>query len=368
MIPPQIKNVSEKNDKLHFTLSDLNVSIANGLRRTIISDISTVVFKTTPYEESRASIAINTTRFNNEILKQRLSCIPIHITDMEMPLENYIMEMDIENTTDTIMHVTTEDFKIKNVITNEYLSEKDTQSIFPPNPMTNYFIDFVRLRPKVSNDIIGEKIKMTCEFTLATPKEDAMFNVVSTCSYGFTQDIGGVEEQLRKKVLEWKGDDMSKQEIDFQSKNWRLLDAQRIVVRDSFDFTIETVGVFTNKELVGKGCDAIIRKLDAIGTLIDTDKLEIIPSENTMNNSYDIILVDEDYTIGKVIEYFMYSKYYDGLKTLSFCGFKKMHPHDSDSIIRLAYRKEENKSNIKNNLKDCIIDAIKVYNQIHAKI
>ena len=40
---------------------------------------------------------VNTTRLNNEILKQRLSCIPIHIKDLEMPLQDYIMELDIIN-------------------------------------------------------------------------------------------------------------------------------------------------------------------------------------------------------------------------------------------------------------------------------
>ena len=265
---PQIKNITEKENKLFYTLSNVNVSIANGLRRSIISDIPTVVFKTAPYEESKATITSNTSRFNNEVIKQRLSCIPIHITDLEMPLKNYIMELDVENTTDAIMYVTTEDFKIKNLTTDEYLSEKDTQNIFPPNSMTGYFIDFIRLRPKISDDIPGEKIKMTCEFTIATPKEDSMFNVVSTCSYGYTQDPSGVEEQLRKKIQEWKDAGMSKEDVEFETKNWRLLEAQRVVVNDSFDFTIESVGVFTNKELVDKGCDAITNKIEKFDSLL----------------------------------------------------------------------------------------------------
>ena len=127
---PRIENVSEdNNDTLTFTLSGVNVSIANAIRRTILSNINTVIFRTAPYEENKANIMVNTSRLNNEILKQRLSCIPIHITDLEMPLQNYIMEVNVENLTDTIVFVTTKDFKVKNLTTNEYLSEKDTRKI-----------------------------------------------------------------------------------------------------------------------------------------------------------------------------------------------------------------------------------------------
>ena len=161
---PRIEQTEEKNGTLSFTLSGVNVSLANALRRTIISDIPIVVFKTTPYEENKANIIANTSRLNNEIIKQRLSCIPIHISDLKMPLNNYILEVNVENLTDTIMFVTTEDFKIKNILTGDYLSQKDTKPIFPPDDMTGYYIDFVRLRPRISDEIPGEKLHLTCEF------------------------------------------------------------------------------------------------------------------------------------------------------------------------------------------------------------
>ena len=68
---PHIEKNSKHGDMFSFTLSGVNVSIANAIRRTILSDIPTVVFKTSPYEECKANIITNTTRLNNEILKQR---------------------------------------------------------------------------------------------------------------------------------------------------------------------------------------------------------------------------------------------------------------------------------------------------------
>ena len=167
---PRIEKNSKKGDMLSFTLSGVNVSIANAIRRTILSDIPTVVFKTSPYEECKANIITNTSRLNNEILKQRLSCIPIHIPNFEeINLKNYLLEVNVENTTDTTMYVTTQDFKIRNLLTDSYLSEKDTRNIFPPNDYTGYFIDFVRLRPKLSDELPGEKIHLICEFSLDIP-------------------------------------------------------------------------------------------------------------------------------------------------------------------------------------------------------
>ena len=71
----KITEINEAGDTMTFTLAT-DVSIANAIRRTILSDIECVVFKTTPHSENKVDIHINTTRMNNEILKQRLTCIP----------------------------------------------------------------------------------------------------------------------------------------------------------------------------------------------------------------------------------------------------------------------------------------------------
>ena len=65
---PQIQFNSDNNDTLAFTLSGVYVSFANGIRRTILSDIPQIVFRTTPYEENKSTFIINTTRLNNEVL------------------------------------------------------------------------------------------------------------------------------------------------------------------------------------------------------------------------------------------------------------------------------------------------------------
>ena len=362
---PQVELNSRHNDEmLLFTLSGVNVSLANAIRRTILSDIPLVVFRTTPYEQNKANIIANTSRLNNEILKQRLSCIPIHIKDVDgFPLKNYQLEVNVENITDTMMYVTTENFVINDLVTGKPIDQAKNREIFPADDYTGYFIDFVRLRPKISEELPGEKIHLTCELSIGTAKEDGMFNSVSTCSYGYTVDSVVQEATLEKLRQKWKDEGKNADEVNFEAKNWKLLDGMRITKQDSFDFIIQSVGIFDNIELVQKACEILIDKLQYQDSLIEKDELVIEKSQNTMANSYDIILENEDYTIGKVLEYLLYTKFYEP-KILTFCGFKKMHPHDSQSIIRVAYRDPIDISTIKGNLKECIEAATQIFTKV----
>jgi len=348
----------------NFTLSGVNVSFANSLRRTILSDIPIVVFKTTPYEENKANIIANTSRLNNEIIKQRLSCIPIHIKDVDkFPIKNYLVEVNVENITNSIIYVTTKDFKIKDLSTGNYLDETTTREIFPANDDTGYFIDFVRLRPKISDEIPGEKIILTCELSIGTAKEDGMFNVVSTCSYGFTVDEDKQDSELAKKIQEWRNEGKKQDDIDYEAKNWKLLDGLRITKKDSFDFTIQSIGIYDNLVIVLMSCEILQKKLHSLNNQILTDDIKINKSQSTLENSFDIILENEDYTIGKVLEYLLYSKFFEN-KTLTYCGFKKMHPHDSDSIIRVAYPEPIDKNIVKKHLSECVVEAFDMYSKV----
>ena len=89
---PIITITSEENNTLFFTMSNIDYSLANSLRRIILSDIPTVIFRTFPHNESKVDIIENTSRLNNEILKQRIGCIPIHI-----PILNFLIKIMLWN-------------------------------------------------------------------------------------------------------------------------------------------------------------------------------------------------------------------------------------------------------------------------------
>jgi DNA-directed RNA polymerase subunit L len=361
----KVTDIKEEDNVLSFTISNTDVSYVNGIRRTILSDIPIVVFKTTPYEENKANIIINTSRLNNEIVKQRLSCIPICIKEINTNfLKNYLLEVDIENKTDTELIVTTKDFKIRDLVTNNFLEDGAVKKIFPPfiPPTGNneYYIDFLRLRPKISDEIPGERIKLTCEFSVGTSRDDSMFNVTGTCSYGCTPDYEKIEEQLEIRKQKWKDEGKNDSEINFEAKNWKLLEGLRYVKAYSFDFVLQSVGIYENTEIILKAVEILNNKMKSLIETLEKDEIDIHASDNTVENCYDVILENEDYTIGNILNYELYTIFYNDLKMLDYIGFKKMHPHDSDSIIRLSLTdKTKGISTVKTILKSVMEQSIK---------
>jgi DNA-directed RNA polymerase subunit L len=244
-----------------------------------------------------------------------------------------MLEINVENTTNTILDVTTEDFKIKNIQTNTYITEKLTREYFPTDSGTGDFILFTSLRPKLSDDLPGEKLHLECKLSIDTAKHNGKYTVASKCAYGCTVDTDRLEAELQVKKAQWKDEG---KDVLFETKNWKLLDGLRIVQKNSFDFILQSIGVFTNKELVSIACNVIIKSLQEI----QDSELNISTSLNTMKNSFDIRLENQDYTIGYLLEFILYDFYYERDELFTFCAFKKMHPHDDYSIIRIAYKED----------------------------
>jgi DNA-directed RNA polymerase subunit L len=365
IINPRVDIISKLEDvELEFTLSGVNVSVANALRRIILSEIPIVVFRVSPNDKNKCNIIANTCGLNNEIVKHRLSCIPIHIKDVdEFPLKNYMLELNVQNNTDTTIYVTTKDFVIKDLVSGKALPENKIREIFPADEITGDFIDFVRLKAKPAEEIQGKIIHLTSEFDIGTAKEDSAYNVVSTCSYGNTIDDSAQEAKLAQLKQKWKDEGKKETEIEFEATNWKLLEGKRIFKKDSFDFVIQSIGIYTNVELLILACKVMIEKLQNLNSVIEKDEFEIKIAESTIPNCYDIKLENEDYTIGKVIEYFMLSSFYEkGI--LTYCGFKMLHPHDTYSLIRLAYKEPIVIDIIKNDLKTCIEYSVDTFTKI----
>jgi DNA-directed RNA polymerase subunit L len=157
----------------------------------------------------------------------------------------------------------------------------------------------------------------------------------------------------------------TKEEIEIEKKNFRILDAQRQYVEDSFDYVIESVGIYENREIVKLACRILNDKLTTMVSSIESRIIPIHPSETTMDHCYDVILENEDYTMGKIIEYFIYTKYYLEEKTVSFIGFKKFHPHSPDSTLRIAFFKPVDEDFISNYLREACVNLTELYKKIH---
>jgi DNA-directed RNA polymerase subunit L len=364
----KITNIEENNNILKFNISNINVSYVNAIRRIILSDIPCAVFLTYPYEKNLVNIEINTSRLNNELLKQRIGCIPIYlnILDNKINVEDYLIELHVKNTSNTIIYATTKDFKIKDLKMQKYLSESIVREIFPPDNITGDFIDIVRLRPSIYDSVESgkyEEIKLDAKLSIGMAKENGMYNVVSTCSYGNTVDNIKVKEEWNKKYEELKKIHTS-EEINKLQNDFMYLESKRLYIPNCFDFIVESIGIYNNFKIIELACSILIKKLYKIIQDIKENSDNIKEINDTMENCYIITILDEDYTVGKILDNELFNNYYNDKKLLTFNGFIKYHPHDKDSYIKLAFKDITNINDIINIIDECVNNSILKINTI----
>jgi DNA-directed RNA polymerase II subunit RPB3 len=366
---PKLANLNEADGVLSFTLSDVNVSVANSLRRIIMSEIPAVVIHTFPDEENELNITINTTRLTNEQIKQRVGEIPIYIKDQSIDLADYQIELDVANTSDNIIYATTEHLKIKKLSSDKYLDDAELRKVFPADKMTGGFIPIVRLRPKINSETKGEHIKFTAKMSIRTGKDSGMYVSACKIAYGFTPDkLCQVEEwtKTEKELVKT----LKPEEVELEKQNWMASQGKRIILNDSFDFVVESVGVYDNVELVKKACDILNSKLAAVVASVDSSELKIQEAKTTMQHCFDILYNGEDYTLSNVIDSVLYSDYYHANNKLSYIATKKLHPHNDYIVMRLAVkhdaaiREDQYVGIARNYIKEACVKAMQIVNQV----
>ena len=365
---PRIDRISENNGVLNIYITNANYSVVNAIRRTILTDIPVVCFKGFPYEKNLCKIFKNTSGLNNEIIKHRLSCIPVHMDPDEDIYKTLKIVIDKKNTEEEMMYVTTEDITIFDKTTNIQMKQEDVKQIFPPNAITNQYIDILRLKQPLSSNIPGEEFHLEAELDVGMAKEDGAYNVVSLCSYINTLDTIAANDIWIQKEKEMTSKKESKENIEYAKKNWFLLEANRVVVENSFDFSIQSIGIYPNELIFKKACLILVKKLTDIQEKIQSDSVIINKPISTNENSYEIILQDVDHTLGKVMEYVLYEIYYTQRKLITFCGFTKKHPHDTYSIIKLAFPEAVETGIVRDYMVTSIQESIRMFSSLLSNI
>ena len=305
-----VTDIHKSDDNiLHFTLKGVNVCVANALRRTIIGNIRSVVIS-----KEDCNITTNTSRFNNEIIKQRLACIPICLTPDDDQIKTFTLHLTKTNNTSHVVFVTSEDFK---VMENGKESDK---KLFIPDDITGQYIDIIRLRPKLG--LAVESITLSATLSITTGSQTGTCNL-GNCYYRFTVNHEVANREWMKKGIDNKND----------KKDWDLLQAKRFTVPDSYDFSVESyeTHIYSPEQLVKIGCKTIQYDLNTFKT---TD-FDFQKSENTLENCVDIILPHCDHTIGKLLEYYIFTTKFPA--TIKYISFLKNHPHDKHGVLRLQY-------------------------------
>jgi hypothetical protein len=73
--------------------------------------------------------------------------------------------------------------------------------------------------------------------------QDGAFNVISTCAYECTPDVSKANEVWGEKEAAMKKSQISEEDIEFEKRNWFMLEAKRYYQPNSYDFIIDILRI-----------------------------------------------------------------------------------------------------------------------------
>ena len=323
MFEKYIFDIQDPTNNHSFVINDIDLSIVNGIRRTILTDtpIPGVIGEKLDNEDASVSIIENTGALHNEFITHRIGLIPICLTEEEIELyeDNSLrLELNVKNESNKIMNVKSSDFKA--FMNDEELPEKKLKEIFPPNKVSNDTILITRLRP-------GEHLHLKANVVKRTGRDNASFNPVSLSNFEYIQDQSEA------------------------SKTDNVLDKERSYYKNKygdpvkFRFNVEYININVGpKYLISKSLDIMIGKLNNIRQeLVNLDASTKIKLQQfqDIEGCYEFIIENEDDTIGNVIQSFLHNKYIREKNkfndtTCVYAGYICPHPLKQLMIVRIT--------------------------------
>ena len=103
-----------------------------------------------------------------------------------------------------------------------------------------------------------------------------------------------------------------------------LLHSKKSYLENSFDCIIETLGIYNNSKIIDMASSIIMNKLvKTLETFKNDNTLIEEKNDNTLPNVFTFKLLNEDYTIGKILEYYFHEKYFKELESINYVVFIK---------------------------------------------
>jgi len=337
----QIDGYETSYCKLQFTGNDINHVIINTLRRVILTLIPIYGFDT-----DNINITTNTSIFNNDQLRLRLSSLPIFFNKelnknyKELKKLNYDNVLNPENTinefsdleycanvgTAEIEKVIYEKEKHINIVNNltitinlKNTSTTNIMNVMSNTPGVKYYFAKEQISHIYTNPLLLLQLQPLQEIslTMISNLNNALFNALYRCCTHCHYE-----------------------EIDNNTYNFEVYSRRQI----------------TEKDIIIRACKILIIKINNSKNIIINNFNNYIKKNDEDNYlQKGIITIEgEQYTLGN-----LFSRYMQDHDEINFAGYKVGHPNVSQVII-----KYDCKSNIIKVIDDVCIKIINIYNNI----
>lgn len=353
--------VSKDERTYRFTLSPIQVSYANTLRRLILTGVETIAFRsdmTSTGSTTDVSIHENDTPMTNEMLADRIGLLPLHVPEPLLWKEDrYLFVLKASGSKDHITHVTSSDFIVKELVSMEDSKEEHEKKemvvpsapFFPPNPLTGQTCLIATLPQMIGSASQG--IHLVAKATKGTGREHARFSPVSQCSYEYTLDDNPIrqEEMFTQWLISAKKigalDKGSERYAELQ-REFKTMQIKRCFQINekgepySFDFTIETVGCLSVPYIVKRACEVGENMCSRYVNLHQGD----VPPEITISSSdsriigYDFLIRGHDHTLGNLLQTWLVEHHIEGTAEpkITYAGYCVPHPLRDEMVLRIG--------------------------------
>jgi len=354
-----INSVSPR--RVQFTLADTAYPYANTLRRSIMTLVSGVAFRSDPpgivVENSDIKVIQNDSNTQpNELLAHRISLIPIYGVDPDtFDSDRYVFKIDIENTSSSPIDVTASNIKVyerrKAADLSEDLVEIPGKDFFVPNPLTRETCLITSIPAKRTS--LTPTLRVEMRATVGLGREHARFIPTCQSSYAYTLDTN--TERRNAYFEKWlvthknvepeslKQDEKRRGELDREFKTMQIQRIYKVDAKgdpNSFDFQIESIGPMAPRAIVERSLIGLVKLCEPYIGLDSGDlppTISVTPSDSQMPG-FDFLIKGEDHTFGNMIQTWLVDNHVDGeaMPRISFAGYKIPHPLKDEMLLRIG--------------------------------
>jgi DNA-directed RNA polymerase subunit L len=347
----EITNYTKKNH-LDLTIRDVDLSIVNGLRRVIMSQIPNVGFQFDPKNHDpiqSIQILQNDTSLHNEIMMHRLCLIPIHVSLKEIKDWNpkqYVFEIDQTNTKgDEMVEVTSQHINVIEVGSDgkETPRPELAKRWFPPDEITGDHILITKLNANKNNRF---HTRMQAEVNI--PTTHASFGVVSECFFYNTIDPEAAEKERQRIRDQHK--DSPNEELETALKKFETMDIHRKFICNqfrepsSFQFVIHSETALRPHNLISEAFEIMVSQLLRIS---EVEQHEVI--EEHEEAVFCLKVRDASHTEGNIVQSIIVNNLIrtqgkdvsDDLLNykIKYIGYNVPHPLDNVLLIKICGEK-----------------------------
>jgi DNA-directed RNA polymerase subunit L len=313
--------------RLLFDVKGHDVAVVNALRRIILSDVESVAPRYNPMhpDDNDINIVLNNTVLHDQIMGQRISLIPIHLSATEVKAyepSSFKFVINKSNTGKEPVDVTSADIT---VYTSEGspLSDDARKAMFPPDPITGDYILLTKLKPMVSREgaVLRAGDTFRCEYVArrGCGRQSAHWCPVSACFYSNAVDEALAAQKLEEKLA--SADPAERKRVE---EHHATIDRLQCCVPDAFRFAIESECGMSAHDIILEGLAILLDKVRML-----RGRTKLVERNGAM---FTASIGDENHTLGNMYQA-LSLRFFE--KELDFLGYSMPHPLEETIVIKL---------------------------------